>query len=375
MRWRDAHILQRLSDHRNLDSLLVVDRPVSLAERVLRRTPASVKGAVLERRRFGRVRAVITQVAARTFVLDTAVNDVLGPARDPYVWWFAVFSRRDILDAVMWASERIVGAHPATLAWTPTVYPAVRAIRPSSALYDSLDNWLLHPMLKRYADLAASSYATALPKMTAVVASAPRSREVLLQWASDVHVIPNGVDPRPFSQAWPRPPDLPAPPVVGYAGSLGPRVDTRLVASVASALPRVQFVFIGQELGGSGRKTLTRLPNVHLLGDRHYRLVPAYVTNFDIAWIPHALGASESGGDPIKLYEYLAANRQVLATRIDGLDAWERSVHLVDSPDQATEAIAGLLSGTLSPKTTDLPPERTWEHITDQIISLLGSGH
>ena len=89
-------------------------------------------------------------------------------------------------------------------------------------------------------------------------------------------LLPNGVDPEAFAGPVQRPADLPAPPIVGYAGKLAERIDDELVAAVARELPDVQFVFVGPVLDAGAIRAMRRQPNVQVLGDRPYRDLPAY---------------------------------------------------------------------------------------------------
>lgn len=372
MRWRDGHLLEVLGDHPAVESLLVVDRPVSLAERMARHTRGRARGRVIATRRRGAYQASLTTVRDRTTVLDIGVPDLLRPVRTPRVWWFEIFARPAVLDLIEWAADQCCGANPAVLAWTPTVWPAVERLRPGAFVYDSLDNWLLHPQLRLQAALAEASYAAMLPTASAVVVSAPRSHDVLTRWFDPVEVIPNGVTPAQFDRTPVRPADLPPGPIVGYAGSMGPRLDTALIVEVARRMPRVQFVFIGQALDRSTVRRVAASPNVVVLGDRHYDRLPDYLGSFDVAWIPHAVGRSESGGDPIKMYEYWAAGREVVATPIDGLGRSADRLHLVQTAAEAVEVITGLLDGTRPRKRATVPLERTWAAIADRLVTLLG---
>jgi teichuronic acid biosynthesis glycosyltransferase TuaH len=372
MRWRDGHLLELLGNHPAVESLLVVDRPVSLAERVIRRTQGRARGRIVARVRSGRFQASLTQVGDRTTVLDIGVPDLFSPVRTPRVWWFEIFARPAVLDMVSWGAGRLGAGHPAVLAWTPTAWPAIRQLQPSAFVYDSLDNWILHPQLRRQAPLAEAAYRDMLPTASAVVASAPRSRDVLERWFQPVEVIPNGVTPEQFERTPVRPLDLPAGPIVGYAGSMGPRLDTALIEEVARKMPGVRFVFLGQTLDRGTVRALAASPNVLVLGDRHYDRLPDYLGSFDVAWIPHAVGQSESGGDPIKMYEYWAAGREVVATPIDGLERSADRLHLVRTADDAVAAIAGLLDGSRSPKHATVPTDRTWAAIANRLVVLLG---
>jgi glycosyltransferase involved in cell wall biosynthesis len=110
------------------------------------------------------------------------------------------------------------------------------------------------------------------------------------------------------------------------------------------------------------------MPNIKLLGDRHYSQLPAYLQHFDVAWIPHRVGEGETGGDPIKLYEYWAAGLPVVTTPIDGMERWAKDVAIATTGEEQERAIAHTLS---SPWKTPIPPERTWASITQRLLNRL----
>ena len=373
-RWRDAHLIEALAALPDVEQILVIDRPVSLAERMIRRTGGWVEGTVLAERGDRLSRARITTVSEKIQVLDIHVPDLAGPLLRRRGWWFDTFADRRVLGHLRWAVAATGTDDPVGFAWTPTVAPAIAAINPSAFLFDSLDNWMIHPRLRDQRSRAAAGYAALLPAASAVVASAPASRAVLERWADGVVVIPNGVDPGAFQGRFDRPPDLPAGPVVGYAGSLSSRIDVDLVVETAAGLPDVSFVFVGPTFESAPIRRMRGISNIHLLGNRHYAMVPGYVSHFDVAWIPHAVGRGETGGDPIKMYEYWAAGREVVATPIDGLDAWADRLHLVSDPAAASRSITGLIRGTVAPKHATVPPDRTWDAIARRMLGLLAIG-
>lgn len=71
-RSRDAHLLQEFARDPRVESILVVDRPVSRAERLLRGVEPFVEGEVRDQVRYGGRLARLTEVAPRTTVLDVA---------------------------------------------------------------------------------------------------------------------------------------------------------------------------------------------------------------------------------------------------------------------------------------------------------------
>jgi len=348
----------------------VIDRPTSIPELVRRRRSPFVRGSVEARRRIGGAIAHLTSVDSRVSVLDVLSPSIIKPLVRRRAWWFDAFRDRSVLDSIEWAVERMPSGPRVAIAWTPTVAPALERLG-VEVVFDSLDNWLLHPTLRAHAVDAIDGYRRILPGAAAVFASGPASAKVLARWSPHVEVLQNGVDPKQFASPGPRPTDLPNGPVVLYAGKLADRIDTELINSVSARLSAVQFVFVGPLLRREVGRQLRRHPNVHVLGDRPYALIPSYLSHSDLIWIPHRVGEGETGGDPIKMYEAWAAGRQVVTTPIDGIDRWHDRLFIVGSAEATTKTIAGLLDGTVPPKPVSVPHGRSWDEIAADLLRTL----
>ena len=135
-------------------------------------------------------------------------------------------------------------------------------------------------------------------------------------------VVRNACDAAHFARAagpGALPADLAAVPEprVGFHGLIGAWLDLPLVAAAAAALPEVSWVFLGRvEITPT---LLPRLPNLHFLGARPYAALPDYVRGMSVMVLPFARGALTEAVDPVKLYEYLAAGRPVVATPLPAL--------------------------------------------------------
>ena len=105
--------------------------------------------------------------------------------------------------------------------------------------------------------------------------------------------------------------DIPRP-VFGFFGLMHHWFDVELLAAVARARPDKSFVLIGDS--HTEVSALKELPNVHLLGRRDYRDLPAYCAAFDAALLPFRINRMTRNINPIKLREYLAAGLPVIAT-------------------------------------------------------------
>jgi len=119
-------------------------------------------------------------------------------------------------------------------------------------------------------------------------------------------------------------------PIVGYMGYMNPtRIDTMLLLDMARAHPGWQFVFIGPQVTAEPLGSeLPRLGNVHLLPPVPYTDLPGVLKCFDVCIIPNHINEHTAGNDPIKLFDYLASGRPVVATPTAGLEAFDDVVDI-----------------------------------------------
>lgn len=163
---------------------------------------------------------------------------------------------------------------------------------------------------------------------------------------------------------------LPAP-VIGYYGAISDWFDGELVAAVARARPDWSIVLIGSTFDAD-LSPFDGLPNVHLLGERPYAVLPGYLHAFDVAIIPFRLTPLTESTDPVKFYEYLSAGKPVVATRLPELVAVD-DVRLVRLADTSAEFVRhvelGLAEGSAGPvaERRAFAKRNTWEQRYERI--------
>jgi glycosyltransferase involved in cell wall biosynthesis len=197
------------------------------------------------------------------------------------------------------------------------------------------------------------------------------------------HLVPNVADYDHFAPAADR--TLAAPetaelarPVLGFAGNLTPaKVDFDVLRALADARPDATVLLVGPSALGAEHSLheLCTRSNVHWLGPRPYEALPAYVAAFDVALIPYRATAYTRSCFPLKLYEYLAAGKPVLATGLPELAGLAPDVVLAAGAADALAAAEQLL-GRRSPvdvaRRQALAASQTWDSRAGTLLELVG---
>lgn len=171
--------------------------------------------------------------------------------------------------------------------------------------------------------------------------------------------------------------------VVGFAGSLKPwhGVDGLIDAFRRASEPNWRLLIVGD---GPERSRLRELVSemdlderVLLVGAVHHDEVPAYVAAFDIAAAPYR-GSPDFYFSPLKVYEYLAAGRAILASDIGQISSVIG--HLDNGfllpPDDVNALSDGLRRLADDPELRHSLQERaplgltTWKQVTGRVVEI-----
>jgi glycosyltransferase involved in cell wall biosynthesis len=146
-------------------------------------------------------------------------------------------------------------------------------------------------------------------------------------------LVPNGADFDHFNYSPEIIPeeliDLPKP-IVGYYGAIADWLDTELIYQLASARPNWSFTLIGR-IESADVTQISKMSNVHLLGEKPYELLPRYLQQFDTCIIPFKKIPLTEATNPVKLFEFLSAGKSVVATDLDELRYYQGYVRLASS--------------------------------------------
>ncbi|OXB93132.1 glycosyltransferase [Parageobacillus galactosidasius] len=367
-RTRDGHLLQSFQRIKEVNKILVINRPVSISEMIIKKRDKVIKsGKVIYRQGD----FTISQVDEKTFVLDIFVKEFFKPIILKMRWWNYIFKQEKIKESIN-QTLRYLGFHKPVLFFQNPLSVEISKYIPSKLIvFDAIDNWTIHPQMKEVHEIAKKGYEYIKTNFDLIFTNSKKLKSFLQNDRSVPYVIPNGVDPEKFRRNYEVPEDLKniRGPIIGYAGKIQQRLDVELLQKLAINFPDYNIVIIGQLLDKKWFKPLKNIKNMHYLGDKHYRLVPQYVTNFDICIIPHNVGKGEVDGDAIKLYEYLAANKPIVTTNIGGVDVFKDYIKIAYDHDMFLKQIKEVLDEGLLPPNYELPPEHTWDYKAKLIIN------
>jgi glycosyltransferase involved in cell wall biosynthesis len=103
-------------------------------------------------------------------------------------------------------------------------------------------------------------------------------------------------------------------------------------------------VLIGQQF--ADLSAIAGLTNVHLLGQKLHRELPAYCKGFDVGMIPYRIDERMTFVNPLKLREYLSAGLPVVSTPVPEVTRLSHLAHVAATPDDFVAAIDRALNET-----------------------------
>jgi len=186
---------------------------------------------------------------------------------------------------------------------------------------------------------------------------------------------PHGVDVELFGKAQDPATEIPAAarnlpkPVIGYFGSIHEWIDVELIEWLARARPEWSFLLIGH--AAVDVAALRALSNVHLIGARPYRTLPAWAKAFDVAIIPYRMNRQVENANPLKLREYLACGKPIVSVRNAEIEKFSRWVRIADG----RQAFLDEIEGALRDERAEMPAERraavadqTWDRRVADVL-------
>lgn len=248
--------------------------------------------------------------------------------------------------------------------WLPICANLDRAL----LVYDCIDNVRA---LNRFSVGIAQMEEKLIAIADIVVVTSAHLKDSILRADNVVH-IPNGVDLARFSAVSGKMPNG-GPVRIVYYGAIDAWFAPEWIELAASRHPHWRFLLIG-ESSIENAALLQRSPNVELLGERPYSELPKILEAAHATIIPFKIDDITVAVDPVKVYEYLAAGRPVIASALPDLQA-KSLVRTAQSAEEFAVALADEIANdnlAAHRERTDWARSHTWAnraHLLTEAIS------
>ncbi len=162
---------------------------------------------------------------------------------------------------------------------------------------------------------------------------------------------------------------------VGYVGAIDRWFDVDLLNRCVESRPEWDFVLAGSYAGLHTGAFRAR-PNLHLLGEIDYGDVPELVAGFDVCLVPFVEGDLTRCVNPVKVYEYLAAGKPVVATPLPELQLLPPGlVHLARPGPEFLEALPRAVAErddhALASRRQEWAARQTWGARAEELLRVL----
>ncbi len=207
-------------------------------------------------------------------------------------------------------------------------------LKPAMYIYYSRDNVAAMDWWKKHAPRVEPEL---IAKADVAVANSLFLAERLKQYNPNSHYIGQGCELSLFdpAAAYTRPAELEGltGPVVGYVGVLtAMRLDPGILLRIAQERPDWNVVLVGPEDEVFQASALHKLPNVIFTGRKPMSELPSYMHYFDVCINPQVLNPVTEGNYPLKVDEYLAMGKPVVATATATMQLFKDHTYLAPAP-------------------------------------------
>jgi len=253
------------------------------------------------------------------------------------------FNRRSVLRAVEALAAKHLPARRIVVSSVPNACDYVRDLGAERVVYYCVDDFTQWPGFEH--GLVREMESRLINASDVLVATSRKLQSMLSTHGKPVHLLTHGVDVDLFASeaaaVHPAIASIPSP-RVGYFGLIDERSDQQLLGEVIRRMPDISFVFTGPV--ATSVENLSRYPNAHFTGSLPYAELPSLVKGLSALMLPYLVNDFTASISPLKMKEYLATGRPVIATPMP--EAVLQASHVTIAAD--TEAWVSAIRASLS---------------------------
>ncbi len=166
--------------------------------------------------------------------------------------------------------------------------------------------------------------------------------------------------------------------ILGYYGMLAEWFDFDLIKEIARKHNNWAWVLIGPTYPNYdlSQNKLENYDNIYILGAKPYTDLPTYIKKINILTIPFKLNDITASTSPVKLFEYMAANKPIITSNMKECRRY-KSVNIYQTTDQFEVIVEKIMNMTSDESKEYVKilekdaKDNTWEKRADMIIDYL----
>ncbi|HEX4947824.1 MAG TPA: glycosyltransferase [Blastocatellia bacterium] len=287
--------------------------------------------------------------------------------------WLADWNRRSLLKHVSSQLQKHDFQDFTLITTTPSVSDVIAELKAPKVIYYCVDDFSEWPGMEKKLILGLEQ------KLLQHVHTVICSSQPLYEKFHDkypTHLLRHGVDVKLFAetpaQEHPCLRHIPKP-RVGYYGNFDKRNNQELIRALAQAMPHVSFVFTGPIQDNVS--ALRKLPNVYFTGAVAYEELPSVIKGWEACLLPYYFNTLTVNINPLKLKEYLASGKPVIATPLPDVCDLSEYLRALDEQNIAgwCAAIDDAISGRWVPDRTtvnQMLAGESWERKADIFLRI-----
>ncbi|PIR81989.1 MAG: hypothetical protein COU21_00610 [Candidatus Komeilibacteria bacterium CG10_big_fil_rev_8_21_14_0_10_36_65] len=262
----------------------------------------------------------------------------------------------------------------------PFIAPYWQNLGQKLTVFDAVDNWTLHSSYLNQKEKLEESY-NIIKREADLIFSVSKNLLHFFDDQSNVYWIPNGVDLKHYNK------ELSlinrdiadiSRPIIGYIGVIQDKVDFDLIKFLAEHNPEKSLVLVGPVWNEQDevKLNLEKYKNVHFLGYKKYNEAPMYIQQFDVGIIPHKKAGFSASTNPMKMYEYLACGKPVVASSNIGTDNVDEMILTADGYQDFNKAIDQALKENnkeQEKRRRDFVKQYSWFNTVNKMLELINN--
>ncbi|VVO21354.1 hypothetical protein PS726_04242 [Pseudomonas fluorescens] len=363
-RTRDSHLYYHFSRNKEVSRTIIINRPTLFGEVLLKRKSTTPLGETIYKKNG----ITITKITNKLFCIDVLDFSFLGPLLNGkgYISHLYTKNSKKIITGLKYLGVTDFVSYESS----PLTFNLCSILSPKFRIFDGVDNLCKHPTYSKIKDDLELTYQKIINTYNSIYFNSTDSVNYFnASNIKNVTFLPNGVDFERFQAVTEEPESLrhiPRP-VIVYAGKMQELLDVELIKEASNKFKSCTFLLLGKVLKKGIKEDLSICENVIFGGDIKYDDLPSYICNSDICFIPYNI-EKQHGGDPIKFYEYMAANKPIVSTKIGEISKYHNGKDIfVCSRSEFINSLEEALSFNKN-IFNNLPTEFTWEYKADQML-------